>query len=269
MQWSKYRANMSQYVALSEVGFREASAYRFDAAMTVVSSGIFLLLYYMVWESIAASGTLTSSVTEIMAYMVLGQVISNAVFVNVEPFIGAKVRKGTIVNELKRPISFRMHTYTYFVGRTLFNVVSKAAPVIVLGILFLNVPVPNVTQGAAFLFSLFLGYNMVFSLAYATGMLVFWTKVEWSLRVTRNMMQNLFSGVLFPLYLLPAQIRDVFNYLPFHAMADAPINIFLGNTTGTALLHVYGIQLFWTLVILVAGELLWHRAKQNLSVQGG
>lgn len=258
-----------KYIEIMRMGFREGTAYRFNALMGLATSGFFLLLYYYIWSAIAASGNLSTTLDQIMAYIVVGQVISNTVFVDAESFIGDRIRKGTIVNELKRPVSLRLQTYFYLVGKSVFYLFVRGLPVWVIGALFLGVGLPSGPNLAGFLVSLFLSMNLVFSLSYATAMLVFWTKVAWSLRMMRTLIQNLFSGVVFPLYLLPTELSPLFDFLPFSSMADGPISIFQGTVTGWSMLNVFAEQIGWTLVILLLGELIWRKAKRKLTVQGG
>ena len=258
-----------KYFEIARMGFREGTAYRFNAIMGLATSGFFLVLYYYIWSAIAAGGQLSTSLDQIMAYIVVGQIVSNSVFVDAESFIGDRVRKGTIVNELKRPISLRVQTYFFLVGKSIFNLIVRGMPVWIIGALFLGVGIPSNQNLIGFIISLFLSMNLVFSLSYATAMLVFWTKVAWSLRMMRNLIQNLFSGVVFPLYLLPVELKPIFNFLPFSSMADGPISIFQGTVTGWGMIEVFAVQIGWTIVILLVGELLWRKAKNKLTVQGG
>lgn len=262
MSWKKY-------YAVARNAFREGTAYRLDAVTTFLSSIIFLILYYAVWSAIDASGNIEGGLNQVMTYLVAGQIVSNAAFLQTEMFIGERIRKGTIVNELKRPISFISHVYFHELGWTVFNSLTKAIPVAVLGVVFLDIQLPGAVNAVSFAVSIFLAFNLVFLLAYANSMLVFWTKVDWSLRMTRNTVQSLFSGVLFPLYLLPGGLQEIFNLLPFRAMADAPIQIFTGNATGFGLLKIFGLQIFWIIILFAVAHLMWRKANNKLTVQGG
>ncbi len=261
---------LRMYLTVARMGFRESLAFRFNAAMAVVTSGFFLLLYYYIWQAIAAGGQLAVPFEQVMAYIVVGQIVSNTVFVNAEEFIGERVREGTIVNELKRPIGLRSQVWAYLQGKAVFNLAAKGVPVAVLGAVFLDVSFPTGWQAAGFLASLAGALQLVFALSYAVALLVFWTKVYWSLRMMRVLVQRLFSGVLFPLYLLPGGLQEVFAVLPFQAMVDAPIRVFQGAVTGRGVLEVLAVQAGWTAVILVLGHyLVWRRARFKLTVQGG
>ncbi len=261
--------NWRRYLSILKITFREATAYRLDAVTILGSSVVFLVLYYAIWSAIDASGTLASSLNEVMTYLVAGQVISNAAFLQTEVFIGDRIRRGTIVNELKRPVGLMAHTYCHELGWVLFNSLTKALPVAVLGYLFFNTSFPGPVNGLVFVLSVFLSFNMVFLFAYSTAMLVFWTKVDWSIRMMRNTLTNLFSGVLFPLYLLPPDIKAFFDLLPFQSMVDGPVQIFMMRATGMEALKILGKQLAWIAVFAVLASLAWRKARTKLTVQGG
>lgn len=261
--------NWKKYFEFSRMGFQEASAYRFNSLMSIGTSVLYLVLYYAIWSSIAASGQLSASLSSIMAYLVLGQVIHESVFMNPESFFGERIRKGTITNELKRPVSVRAQSYFYEVGWASFRTVARSIPLLAFGIAFYSVNIPSALESFYFLLSIFLSFNLIYALSFSTSMLVFWTKVDWSIRMMKNMTISLFSGIMFPLYLLPENLKPIFNLLPFQAMADGPITVFLGEMTTSQTLQLFGKQLAWMLLFLILGELLWRKAKTKLTVQGG
>lgn len=258
-----------KYIAIGRTGFREAIAYRFDAVMSLGTSLLYLLLYYAIWSSIASSGTIEGGLSQVMAYLVVGQVVNNTISMQPEDFIGERVRKGTIVNELKRPVSLRGQMYMHELGWSVFRLFSRGLPVLIAGALFFGVAVPSPLYLGAFCLALFLSLNLMFAIGYVTAMLVFWTKVSWSIRMMRGLVTSLFSGVLFPLYLLPDGLREVFFALPFQAIVDGPVSVFLMRLSGTEVLFLYAKQIGWLVVILIIGEGLWRVAKTKLTVQGG
>jgi ABC-2 type transport system permease protein len=261
--------HLGKYFELARIGFREKTAYRLNAVMSLVSSGLYLLMAYYIWSAIASSGTLSSSLTQIMTYLLVAQIVSNSIFVSAENFIGDRIREGTIVNELKRPINLRPQAYFYLLGQSIFNFLANGIPVAIIGFLVLGLSFPSGLNSLGFLVSIFLGFNLVFALSYLTSMFVFWTKVAWSLRSVRTTVQELLSGVLFPLYLLPENLKPFFHATPFPSMIDAPISIFRMEVTGKAMLPIFGRQIVWIMILLVLGHLIWLKAKNKLTVQGG
>lgn len=260
---------MGKYLEFVRMGFREMTAYRFNAVMSLVASILYLIMVYAIWTAIDASGQLAVPLSGVLTYVLLGQVVSNSVFTEVEGYLSERVREGTIVNELKRPVSLRLQIYCYLIGKMLFNTLTKGLPVLVIGLLFLDMQTPSPLNAAGFVVALILSFNLVFAFSFLTSMLVFWTEIGWGIRAMRSNIQDVFSGVLFPLYLLPAGLASVFDLLPFQAMADGPIRIFTMDATGREMLNIFGLQVFWIIVIAVLGELAWRKAKTKLTVQGG
>lgn len=260
--------NLRKYFGFSRVSFRESAVYRVDVLTSLISSGLFLVLYYFVWSAIASAGELNSSLGEIMIYFVIGQVVTNTVFVNVEKFVGERIRRGTIVNELKRPIGLFSQAYFDQLGSIVFNFVSKSLPIALLGFYIVDFALPSLYNLIIFSLSLFLGFNLVFLFSFSTSMLIFWTKVEWSVRGTRNHIQKILSGTLFPLFLLPDYLKPFFNLLPFQAMVDGPIRIFMGLGLEQSVMVLLN-QIVWCLIFLVVSRLSWRKAKNKLTVQGG
>jgi ABC-2 type transport system permease protein len=261
--------NPRKYLEFTLTGFRTSLAYRLNSVASLANSVIFLVLMYALWSAIAASGRLEGGLNQVLTYIVLGQVISSSVFMNVEKLLSGKIREGTIVNELKRPISLRAQIYFQMLGIMLFNLIFVGLPMLLIGFTFLDLSFPGLFQTLVFGLSVLLAYNVVYGLSYATSMIIFWTKVGWSIRMMRTTVQSLFSGVYFPLYLLPPGLETAFNFLPFQSMVDAPISIFMGRTTGLEILSVLGKQVVWIVLLLILGELMWLKAKQKITVQGG
>jgi ABC-2 type transport system permease protein len=260
MSWRKY-------LSFTRVGLREGFQYRSDALSGIGATMISLVLFYFIWKAISASGELAQPFSVIISYVALARVIDNATSADLENWVGDRIRKGTIVNELKKPVSFRLQLYFYQLGKSSFKMVVRGIPALIVGIIFLNVGLPSLTGGLYFLVSLFLTLNLAIFLSYTTSMLVFWTKVGWSLRMTRTMVAGLFSGAMIPLYLVPDSVRAVFDLTPFPSMVDAPISIYQG--TAENVFSIFGVQMMWIIILGVLSEVLWRKATKKLTVQGG
>ncbi len=76
----------------------------------------------------------------------------------------------------------------------------------------------------------------------------------------------LLSGALIPLKLLPWGLGDVLQWLPFAAIASAPLQIFTG--TGDPLLLI-ALQLFWAITLWALSEWFWRASRERLVSYGG
>lgn len=258
---------LKKYLSFTKIGLREGFQYRSNALSGIGATMISLILFYFIWKAISASGELSQPFSTIIAYVALARVIDNATSADLESWIGDRVRKGTIVNELKKPVSLKLQLYFYQLGKSSFKMIVRGVPALIVGIIFLNVGVPGLLAGFYFLISLFLTLNLAIFLSYTTSMIVFWTKVGWSLRMTRTMVAGLFSGAMIPLYLVPDNVRAVFNLTPFPSMVDSPISIYQG--TAENVFSIFGVQLMWIIILGLISEVLWRKAKKKLTVQGG
>ncbi len=262
MYWRKYFQSL-------KIFFKEAAAYKTVAFVNVINSLLTLVLYYAIWSAIASSGSIEGGLAQVISYLAIGQAVGRATNLQTEMFLGQKIRDGSITNELKRPMSVRGYTYTHEAGWKIFESLVIAVPILTAGMLFFNVTIPSLSQIVLFLASTFLAFNLVFSLAFITSVMVFWTKVGWSIRMMRNLAISLFSGRMFPLYLLPASLAPIFNILPFRGMTDTPVRLFMGSATGMEALKLMLHQITWTIIFLVIGAYLWRKARNQLTVQGG
>jgi ABC-2 type transport system permease protein len=258
---------ISKYLSFTKVGLREGLQYRANTLAGIGSTFLSLILFYYIWKAIAASGELAQPFSAIIAYVALARVIENATSSDVEYWVGDRIRKGTIVNELKKPISLRLQIYFHQLGKSSFKMLVRGIPALLAGIFFLGVGVPSIQNLLLFGFSIFLTMNLAIALSYATAMLVFWTKIDWGLRMIRGTIGGLLSGAMIPLYLVPDNLRNFFYLTPFPSMVDAPISIYQG--TADSLVQVFGTQMAWILIVFLAAELLWRKARKKLTVQGG
>jgi len=262
MHWQKYWE-------LYKIGVKKASAYKLMVAASFGSSILYIVLLIAVWTAISASADLEGGLTRVISYIILGQVISNSTSMGTEKWFGHKIREGTIVNELKRPVSVIAQSYLHQVGWKSLETLVKAIPLLIIGLAFTGLEAPGMYNLAGFAASVLLSFHLMFAVSLCTSMLVFWTKIESGIRFTRSMAVDFLSGVVFPLYLLPETLKSIFYALPFHLLVDGPINVFLMERTGSAVTSLLFHQLIWILVFLVIAELLWLKAKKKLTVQGG
>jgi len=258
-----------KYWEMYKMGVKKASAYRLMSISSFASTFLYIVLLLAVWTAISKSATLAGGLSRVVSYIVLAQVINSSIDTGIEQWFGEKIKKGTITNELKRPVSLMSQAYFHETGWQSFDTLLKSVPLLVIGLLFTSLEMPGMYIFLAFLASVFLSYHLLLSVAMCTSMLVFWTKTSSGVRFTRVSIVNFMSGVVFPLYLLPESIKPVFYILPFRLLVDGPINIFLMQGTGPEIANLLLQQAFWIAVFFVLANLLWLRAKKKLTVQGG
>ncbi|MFB6115901.1 MAG: ABC transporter permease [Candidatus Nanosalina sp.] len=259
-----------KYFQRAYASFQEFSVYRLNTVFNIANSLLYLVMFYAIWSAIDQQGSIRGGLNQVMSYYVVSQFIWNGVVsMGPENYIGKSIRKGRIVNQLKRPMSLRADAYFREVGGSFFKILSRSFPVLAIGTAVFGMSVPSPVNALAFAVAVPLSFQLVFMFAYLIAAITFWSKVSWSLQMMRVLLVNLLAGALFPIYLMPQFAQDILNLLPFQPMIDGPINVYLMRTTGTDILLLFGKQLFWIAVLYVLSRYLWKKALKKLTVQGG
>jgi ABC-2 type transport system permease protein len=88
----------------------------------------------------------------------------------------------------------------------------------------------------------------------------------WLIEYFRAAIATLLSGQLLPLAYYPAGIGEIFAWLPFAAMAWAPLAIYTGAGNPLSLL---ASQVIWAIVLWPLANQLWRRNREKLAGHGG
>ncbi len=77
------------------------------------------------------------------------------------------------------------------------------------------------------------------------------------------------SGFYFPLALFPDWLANFSRMSPFGASIYIPIEVFIGNIKGAALLEGLLIQAIWVLVLIGLDHIILKQGIRKLVIQGG
>jgi uncharacterized membrane protein YphA (DoxX/SURF4 family) len=80
---------------------------------------------------------------------------------------------------------------------------------------------------------------------------------------------ELLSGLLVPLSFFPPWAEGLLEWLPFRAIADVPLNLYLGRYAGEEVLFMLALQAAWALGLYALGRLAWRVVVRRLTIQGG
>ena len=82
-------------------------------------------------------------------------------------------------------------------------------------------------------------------------------------------MALLFSGFIMPLNFFPDWLEAVARVLPFAAMVQIPIDVFLEQVTGAEIAGALLLQAFWAGILLGCAHLTLGVAIRRVVIQGG
>jgi ABC-2 type transport system permease protein len=184
--------------------------------------------------------------------------------------IALRIRSGEVAMDLSRPYDFQAFWAADQYGKAAFYLLGRGLPPFLAGALVLDVRVPaGVGTWLAFAGGLVLAVGVAFAYGFLLQLTAFWVldvrgpnQIGW---ITAQFL----AGMQVPLVLFPDRFEPVARALPFAAMLNTPVELFLGRHTGADLLRTYAGQLAWLVVLAGLGRVVMARAVRRVVVHGG
>jgi len=98
---------------------------------------------------------------------------------------------------------------------------------------------------------------------------LFYTLSSVGVRSIIGVLADFLAGSVIPLPFFPARLRGVIELLPFAAMQNMPLRIYIGNITGADAWRGIALQVFWLITLVFTGQFTMKRALKKVIVQGG
>ena len=111
--------------------------------------------------------------------------------------------------------------------------------------------------------------SLQFFLSYTLALLAFWLLEVSTIIFIVFAFEYIAGGHLFPLDILPPLVSKILFFTPFPYQLFFPVSIYIGKTTGNALLHGLVVQAVWVLASYVLARFVWSRGLRKYSAVGG
>ena len=266
------KRKLEKYWQFMRVGYLTYLAYRFQVLMNVVSYLLIIGLNYYLWRAIFAKKAVIAGFTleQMMTYVVIAWSARTFFANRIDRMIGDAVRDGTIAMDLLRPTNFQLYHYFRAFGRAMFMMLFMTLPIIAVASLIFPVRPPSGRLGPyLFPLSVLLSFFLHAGISYLTGLVAFFTRNNEGVLRFKQMLVEVFSGVMIPIAFFPGWVQDALFWLPFKYIAYAPLRIYLGMEPLSRVHQGVLLQIMWIVIIYLAGQVLWHFAIRRLEVQGG
>lgn len=179
------------------------------------------------------------------------------------------VREGSILYWFVRPVPMSRYHLVRAAGDQAYGFAWAALAFVIC--LCFGVIQPPVSAGAGgvFVVSQLLGQVVVYHLSLLVDLLCFWTITNGAAVLILRLAQDVLSGTFAALWFFPAWFIGMSQLLPFQAVLNVPVSIYvgripLGSAGGEVLL-----QAGWCVLLAWLTRRLWRHAGQRVVIHGG
>ncbi len=265
----RFFANFAVYGAFARVRFADLLSNRSRTAVGVLSYVIYISVFSSIYRAVYQSGGSFAdfSLREALSYVSVAWLLRSFYINRLDEELTDEVRQGDIVLTLLRPVNWLAAKVVATVGEAAFRAVFFTLPTaLVVTLLYDLQPPGTLKAGLYFFLSSVLALFVYTQLNLTVGLLAVFTEHTVGIQRAKRALLELFGGVLLPLSVFPDWAQTVLGFLPFQAVAYAPLQLYL---TKAQPLTVFAAQGFWFFALSLGNRWLWSRAKRQLTVQGG
>jgi ABC-2 type transport system permease protein len=139
----------------------------------------------------------------------------------------------------------------------------------VVGALVFDINYPSIGDALVFVVSVALAVVISLAFRFLYNSAAFWLLDYRGVANIAITVSLFFSGMLLPLRFFPHWLALISHALPFQAIIQVPIDIYLGKHHGAALVGVLALQVAWALALLGLARLVLEAGTRKLVIQGG
>src|SRR4051794_23323216 len=262
---------MRVYVELARRGFRRAAAYPAATFAGVFTNTIFGFINAAVLLSVyhyrRSAGGYDARDVVTYVWIVQGLLMPVAIFGWYE--LALRIRTGDVAIDLCRPLDVQLGGMAFDLGRASFDMIFRAIPPFVIGALVYDLRFPAAEAVPAFLASVALAVAVSYGFRFLYNLAAFWLLDYRGAGMFALVLSWLLSGLFAPLALYPHWLRNTIELLPFAAMIQTPVDVWLGKHAGAGLLGFLVLQLGWALALILLGRAIFGLAVRRVVIQGG
>ncbi len=265
--------NSKLFLKFVSVSFQKQVTYRFDCFVGIINGFLYVFIFTSLWKALYSQFNTTVhngyTLTAITTYAVLVMAVRIS-FTMDDSIIYRKVMDGSIAMELVRPTSFFFMNLAENVGHSLFHMMARTFPIVIISICIYEISIPfEPLRLLVFIFSFVAGYILISMLNFIAGLLAFWFVEIFPFMLFKYALFMFFSGGIVPIDFFPEFLKPLVGFLPFQYMLYIPTTILIGRVPMTEFLPVIITQLIWILIMGVICSLMWKTGKKKLIIQGG
>lgn len=263
---------MRLYWELARRGYRRFAAYPAATVAGVFTNTIFgFMRGYILLAVLAERPSIGGyDATRTITYVWLGQGLLATVSIWGWTELALRIRTGDIATDLARPVHPLASGLAFDLGRALYQALYRGLPPFAIGALVFELTAPeSPVVWLAFVVSVALAVAVSFAFRFLYNLAAFWLGDFRGVTTLAVIASLFFSGFTIPLSFFPDWLETFARATPFAAMAQVPIDIFVGRTSGAEIAAALAFQVGWAIALAAAGWAVFGAGTRRLVVQGG
>lgn len=253
-------------------GFSRYATYRWATFAGVFTNSVFgFIRAYVFVEVFSRVGTISGyDKSMALTYTFVCQAMLMPLYLWGWQEIADTVHSGQIATDLFRPFDFQLYWWAQDLGRAAYHVLMRGVTPFVVGALFFELRLPHRPETwLTFIASMALAVSVSYALRFMVNLSAFWLIDIRGVHTVAATAWTLLSGFIIPIAFFPDAIRAFISVLPFVAMLEIPVDIFLERVTGADVLATLAVQAAWVIFLFGCGRALLAAGHRKLVVQGG
>lgn len=262
---------MRLYLEVARRTYRRVATYRSATVAGVFTNTVFgfLLAYVLlaVYRERADVGGFDATDVVTFTFVTQGLLMVLGMFSDTE--IADRITTGDVIVDLQRPYDNQAWWASVSYGKAAYYAIFRGVPPFLVGAVVFDLQLPSVGHALAFLASAACGVGVAFGWRYLVQLSAFWLLDVRGANQLAWLTAQFLSGAFVPIVFFPGWLEAVARALPFAAMLQLPVEVWLGRYDGPELLGVFVVQLVWMAALVMAGRWVLSVAMRRVVVQGG
>jgi ABC-2 type transport system permease protein len=271
---------VNAYLAVVSARYRTLLQYRaaaFAGFVTQLFWGGVRIMVLMAFYAVGSDDQ-PMSLTQVVAYVWLGQALLGMFPWSVDTEIAEMIRTGAVSYELVRPLDLYYFWFSRTIALRTATTTLRCLPMLVFAMILLPLlgydqwalqPPPDAIALFAFLVSVVFALMLACAITMLMHVVLVWSLNGDGINRILPSFAIVLSGNVLPLPLFPDWLQPFLELQPFQGLVDTPFRIYCGNITGFRIVTELCQQLLWATALIVYGRWALNRITRNLMVQGG
>ena len=263
-----------RYFAFSKATLLETTAFRTGFIAGFIGSVFYTVVVCYLWKAIfdsSAADTVNGmTYTDTLVYVALAGAIMGALETFLVWSVGREIQSGEFSLNYVKPVDYFTRRLFSYETSVLVSFVLNVVPIMIIVGFISHWAVPFGWNSILFIPALAMATIINFSIDFLVATLCLYTESSWGINIIKEVIVLLLSGATVPLAFFPETLRNIMMCLPFQAIYNTPLKILISDIMPwSEYARMYGIQLIWLILTVLAAKIFFKSASRVITVNGG